>query len=272
MEANQLERRRWNDPLWTRSWPKRERLTDSVTPVLMEALSLRPGERVLDIGCGGGKAALRAADAVGDTGLVVGADISAPLTELATRRSVDAGATNASFRVADVQTEPLGGGPFDVAMSQFGVMFFDEPERAFANVRSHLAVAGRIGFACWQAADENPWFIGGALAGMVAPPPAPEPGKSPVGPFALADGDRVRAILEGAGFEDVSVTRHRLSVDATEETVVDRAQLAFSGVAEDRMAEALATVDRHMARFRQPSGLSRFPLAFQVVTAVTAEG
>ncbi|HUZ09126.1 MAG TPA: methyltransferase domain-containing protein [Acidimicrobiales bacterium] len=272
MEANQLERRRWNDPSWAESWPKRERFTDPITPVLMEALALQPGERVLDIGCGGGKAALRAAEAVGGEGAVVGADISVPLAGLASRRSVEAGAKNVSFRVLDVQTQRVEGGPFDVAMSQFGVMFFDEPERAFANVRSQLVVGGRIGFACWQAVDENPWFFAGALMGIVPPPPTPEPGKSPTGPFALADPDRVRSVLEEAGFAHVSLKTHELSVDAPEDAIVDEAQLAFMGVPEERMAAARVAVDGHMSRFRQPSGLSRFPLAFQVVTADNAAG
>jgi protein-L-isoaspartate O-methyltransferase len=91
-EANQGERQRWNDPFWSEHWPKRERFTESVTPLLMRALDLKPGERVLDIGCGGGPATSAAAAIVGSTGKVVGADISAPLVELARNRVAASGA------------------------------------------------------------------------------------------------------------------------------------------------------------------------------------
>ena len=140
--ANAAEQQRWNDSRWAELWPKRERLTNAVTPVLLEALTLRPGDRVLDIGSGAGAAALRAAEIVGSDGTVIGADISAPLVELAERRARGAGVGNASFQVADMQTVRVNGGPFTVAMSQFGVMFFDEPTVAFANIRAHLVAGG----------------------------------------------------------------------------------------------------------------------------------
>ena len=75
-EANEAERRRWNDERWVAVWPKREALTDTITPYLLDALALQPGERVLDVGCGGGKATIAAAQAVGPTGNAIGADIS----------------------------------------------------------------------------------------------------------------------------------------------------------------------------------------------------
>ena len=89
-DANQAERKRWNDPFWSEFWPKRERFTESVTPLLLRALELKPGERVLDIGCGGGPATSSAAAAVGNAGRAVGADISTPLIELARSRVIDA--------------------------------------------------------------------------------------------------------------------------------------------------------------------------------------
>lgn len=272
MKANQAERQRWNDSAWTECWPKRERFTNTVTPVLLAALELKHGEQVLDIGCGGGNATIEAARRVGKDGAVVGADISVPLTALASRRAAEAGAENISFEVVDVQLDRVQGGPFDVAMSQFGVMFFDEPQAAFSNIRDHLAAGGRLGFACWQAAVKNPWYFASALAGIVPPPPSPLPGKSPTGPFALADAELVRKILEGAGFAGISLASHDISIDVPEDALVDDAGLMLVGVPDEKMPEARAAVDRHMAPFRQPSGMSRFPLAFQVVTAHTPTG
>ena len=94
-------------------WPRRERLTDKVTEYLLAALALRAGERVLEVGSGGGKAALAAAEAVGGKGAVVGADLSAPLNRLAEQRVSEAGAGNVTFCLADVQTDTVEGGPFE---------------------------------------------------------------------------------------------------------------------------------------------------------------
>ncbi|MGH7126507.1 MAG: methyltransferase domain-containing protein, partial [Stellaceae bacterium] len=115
-EANQAERKRWNDPLWSEFWPKRERFTESVTPLLLGALALKPGERVLDIGCGGGPATSAAAAAVGSEGRAVGADISAPLVELARSRVAATGLKNVSFQIKDAQQDRIDEGPFNVAM------------------------------------------------------------------------------------------------------------------------------------------------------------
>ena len=267
MTTNELERQRWNDERWAALWPKRERLTDAVSAFVLDAAAPAPGERVLDVGCGGGKTALAAALAVGPEGAVVGADISAPLTELATRRAAEAGAANVSFRVLDMQTDAVGGEAFDVALSQFGVMFFDEPVTAFANIRAHLRPGGRIAFACWQAGERNPWFFAPAIAELLPAPPAPAPGKAPTGPFALADPERTSEILRSAGFLDVHCTPHELAIEAPPDSVVDEAQLAFMGVPAEKLESAQVAVAAHMAQFALSPTLSRLPLAFQVFRA-----
>lgn len=267
METNEAERRRWNDDYFASLWPKRERLTDHATGYLLDALALRPGENVLDVGCGGGKTSLAAARVVGADGSVVGADVSAPLSRLATKRAEEAGVENVAFHVVDVQTDKVDGAPFGVAMSQFGVMFFDEPVTAFTNIHAHLEPGARIAFACWQSAESNPWLFFSAIAEFVPPPPEPEPGKSPTGPFALADPERTAGILEAAGFADVVWAPHALDVDVPEDSVVDDLQLEFMGVGEHELTAARAALDAHMQQFRLDSGLSRFPLRFQVFQA-----
>jgi SAM-dependent methyltransferase len=267
METNQAERQRWNDERWATAWPRRERLTDEVTAFLLDAAALQPGERVLDVGCGGGKTSLAAARGVGAEGAVVGADLSTPLTTLANRRAAEAGVENVTFRVVDMQTDTVPGGPFDVALSQFGVMFFDEPVTAFGNIRSHLKPGGRIVFACWQGMERNPWFFAPAIADLAPPPPPPAPGKSPTGPFALADPARTTDILRAAGFLEIRVTAHEISIEAPPDSVVDEAQIVFMGVPADQLAAAQAAVDAHMRQFVLSPTLSRFPLAFQVFHA-----
>ena len=267
MATNEAERQRWNDEAWTAGWPKRERLTSEVTPFVLAAAALRPGERVLDIGCGGGLTSLAAAGAVGPAGAVVGADVSAPLAGLARSRAREAGVANVGFSVVDMQTDAVEGAPFDVAMSQFGVMFFDEPVTAFANIRTQLEPGGRLAFACWRSMAENEWFFGRALAGIVPPPPEPPPGESPTGPFALADPERTAGILEDAGFADVRRTPHELAVDAPADTIVDEAMLGLMGVAAGQLEEARQAIAAHMRRFEVGPGLYRFPLAFQIFAA-----
>ncbi|MEO9175861.1 MAG: methyltransferase domain-containing protein [Gaiellales bacterium] len=267
METNEAERTHWNDARWTAVWPKRERLTTEVTVYVLRAAALQPGERVLDIGCGGGGTSLAAAAAVGPDGAVVGADVSVPLLGLAGGRAADAGVRHAQFHVVDMQLDPVPGAPFDVAISQFGVMFFDEPTVAFANIRAQLVPGGRIAFACWQEREKNPWIIYGLVAEFVPPPPPPPPGKSPTGPFSLSDAARTTGILEAAGFVDVRRTTYEISVETPPDTVRDDDQLTVLGVPDGNLAEAQARVDARMAQFVVSPGISRFPLAFQVFEA-----
>jgi SAM-dependent methyltransferase len=265
-ETNEAERRRWNDPAWAAAWPKRERLTTAVTDVLLRRSRLQAGDRVLDVGTGGGVAALAAARIVGD-GEVVGVDLSEPLIELARARAQAQTVSNASFAVADAQLATVAGGPFDVAISQFGVMFFDEPGTAFANIREQLVSGGRLGFACWRAPDLNPWFPGPALAGIAPPPPPPAPGKTAAGPFSLSDAQQTAALLEGSGWREISSTAHEVTVTVELDTIIDHDGLRFLGVPEDSLTAAWEAIKRQLAPLTRDDGQIDAPLAFQIHTA-----
>jgi SAM-dependent methyltransferase len=266
-ETNVGERRHWNDAYWSSIWPKREVMTSSVTGILLDSLDLHEGQRMLDVGSGGGTATIAAAGRVGPGGSVLGADISVPLVDLARDRAADRQLANVSFLVADVQRDRVPGAPFDVVASQFGVMFFDEPVTAFANIRGHLVPGGRLGFACWQAVERNPWFIGPALAGYAPPPPPPAPGKSPTGPFSLSDPERVGEILAGAGWKSVARTPYELVATVDRGAVVDDGQLRFLGVPEESLDDARRAVERRLAPLQTADGRIQAPLSVQVFTA-----
>jgi SAM-dependent methyltransferase len=160
---------------------------------------------VLDVGCGCGATSRALATRVGASGSVHGVDISTPMLERAGALAREAGHANVRFTNADAQThrfEPAGA---DVLFSRFGVMFFADPPAAFRNLRDALRPGGRLAFVCWRPLAENPWLLvplGAAAQHMQLPPP-PAPGAP--GPFAFADPERVRGILDQAGFTRIKL-------------------------------------------------------------------
>ena len=170
---------------------------------VLAAAAPQPGERVIDVGCGNGDLSLLAAAAVGPDGVVQGVDLSPAEVAVASRRSAEAGLSAARFAVADAARVEVDA-PFDVLVSRFGVMFFDDPTGAFSHLRSLLRPGGRIAFACWQELFANEWMIvpGGAVASVLGLPGGNSGGP---GPFSLADADLTRQMLTAAGFVDVDV-------------------------------------------------------------------
>lgn len=269
--ANEGESRRWNDQRWTDAWPQRERLTDVVSPYVIDAAGVQPGHRICDIGCGGGRLTIALGGMVGPDGEVVGYDLSAPLLDLARARAADSGLSNVRFVEEDVQLSALNDEAFDLAVSQFGVMFFDEPTAAFSAIRGLLVPGGRFVFACWQGVERNPWHAGTALRKLLPPPRTPEPGKSPVGPFALGDDEYVCEILEAAGYVGIEGVAHETKVRAPASAVVDHDLLSFMGIAPEHQDEAIAILDRHLAQFTVEGETGEdayeYPLAFMVYEA-----
>ncbi|ETX12808.1 methyltransferase [Roseivivax halodurans JCM 10272] len=169
-----------------------------VHAALMTRARLQPGERVLDLGCGSGAVTRDAASAVGPEGSVLGLDLSAPLLELARRRAPE----NARVALGDAQAFHFGGDTFDVVLSRFGVMFFDDPVAAFANVRAAMVPGARLVFAAWAEGTANPWFsrpreVAEERLGRM---PAADPDAP--GPLAFRHPDRVLPILLRAGFAE----------------------------------------------------------------------
>jgi SAM-dependent methyltransferase len=190
----------WNGPMgqqWAANEARTERNLTEVTQALLRAANPQPGERVLDVGCGCGGSSVAFAAAVGPTGHVLGADVSAPMVAVAKATALP----QAAFVLADAAAYDFAPASFDLLVSRFGVMFFGDPAAAFANLRRAMKPGGRVAMACWRPVAENPWVRVpmGTLRAVLPtiPPPA---GPEDPGPFAFGDPARVTRILTEGGF------------------------------------------------------------------------
>lgn len=151
---NEAQAQRWNGDSGRRWVSERERhaaIRQPLLPHLWAAAAIAPGERVLDVGCGCGETSVHAAG-LGAT--VTGVDFSGPMLAAAAETSV----SNVEYLLADAQSHPFPEAAFDVVISSFGVMFFDDPAAAFANLHRSLRPGGRLAFLCWQPQTSNEIF------------------------------------------------------------------------------------------------------------------
>jgi SAM-dependent methyltransferase len=174
------------------------------TEVLRRAYDVQPDDRVLDIGCGAGQTTREAAR-MAHTGAAVGVDISSPAIERARQLAWAEGLHNVSFERADAQTHRFQSSAFDLAISRFGTMFFDDPVAAFANIGRAVRAAGRLVMMVWQAGTRNEWDVAIHQSLEVPDGPLWAVGDGP-DPFSLADPSTVEALLQSAGFTDVAFT------------------------------------------------------------------
>ncbi|MBM1688149.1 class I SAM-dependent methyltransferase [Sulfitobacter geojensis] len=194
----------WTDqagPTWVAQMAA---MDDQLAPVLAQLLqraNLRAGEDVIDIGCGAGTSTLQAMHQVGPTGTVLGADISATLLDVARARAKTFG--NVGFLHADAQTHAFEPAGFDCLISRFGVMFFEDPTAAFANMAKALRPDGRMVFATWGAIPENPYFTLPAKVAKDVIGAVPKTDPDGPGPFAFRDPNRVASLLSAAGLADI---------------------------------------------------------------------
>jgi SAM-dependent methyltransferase len=213
MPDNTAMARYWNEVAGPR-WVQRQAIQEARNVEMLEQLltAARPaaGEQVLDIGCGTGQTTRDAARRA-SAGGALGVDLSAEMIALARRLAAAEGLGNARFEQADAQIYPFGQGSFDLAISRTGAMFFGDPHAAFANIARALRSGGRLALLSWQPLPANEWvaeFTAALAAGRDLPTPPP---LAP-GPFALADPDRVRQLLTGAGFTGIEIDPMRASM------------------------------------------------------------
>jgi len=199
----------WNGPnadRWLGFMESQDRMLAPLGAAAMDAATIAPGQRIVDIGCGCGTTTLDLARRVGPSGHVVGVDISAPMLERARQRAEAEAAASVALLNQDAATYRFDAQSFDRVFSRFGVMFFADPLAAFTNIRAALKPGGRMAFVCWRPLDLNPWMgITISVASQYLERPEP-PGPDAPGPFAFRDPERVTQILSGAGFTNIDIT------------------------------------------------------------------
>lgn len=202
-DANAEQVAYWNGDAgrrWTAIQDSQDRLFTEITAALFEAAAPQKGEAVIDVGCGAGETTLIAAAA---TGRALGIDVSEPMLARARERGKG---SRARFELADATAYDFSAEAADLLISRFGVMFFADPVASFTHLAKALRRGGRLAFVCWRTVAENPWAnmaLELAIKEVGAPPPAdPE---AP-GPFAFANPERVRRLLEASGFASVQLS------------------------------------------------------------------
>ncbi|HUB95074.1 MAG TPA: methyltransferase domain-containing protein [Stellaceae bacterium] len=267
----------WNGPGGA-NWVARQEAQDAqlapVSAALLARAAVKARERIVDVGCGAGATTEELGRLVGAGGHVLGIDVSAPMLERARRRLkpdlpvefVQGDATTYAFERADV----------DLLFSRFGVMFFAEPARTFANLRAALKPGGRLVFMCWRSPEENDWVMVALRAAYAHVPPLPKVGPEDPGMFSFAREDRVRRVLGEAGFRSVALEPFGMEIDVgrgrgLDEAVANAAQIGpasrtLEGAPPETVAAVHAAIRQAYAR-RQRGSAVPLPAAMWLVTA-----
>jgi SAM-dependent methyltransferase len=191
-----------------RAWVEAQEVLDRMfrpfEDLLVEAVSGGAGGRVLDVGCGAGGTTLAVARLLGAKGRSTGIDISEPLIAAARARAEREG-TPATFICADAGAYAFGPRSFDMIISRFGVMFFDDAVQAFANLRRAATDDAELLFVAWRSEAENPFMTAAERAAAPLLPDLPARRPEEPGQFAFANGERVYTILEQSGWAEIDI-------------------------------------------------------------------
>jgi SAM-dependent methyltransferase len=240
-------------------------LLKPVADLVVDRAKLKPGERVIDVGCGSGATAIAFAREVAPSGHVLGVDVSGPM--LARARQSAPKDLPVDFVLADATVYPFEPESFDVLASRFGVMFFADPALSFANIRKALRPSGRLAFACWREPLQ---------ATYKHVPKLPQQGPEDPGPFAFSSEARVQGILDAAGFKGVEMEACPLLLDAAIGRGLDGAvqgaleigpvSRALDGQPEELRSAAAASIREALTPFAKGDAVL-LPASVWIVTA-----
>ena len=190
------------------AWVEAHTLIDQVLQpfedVLVAAVSASAARSVLDIGCGTGSTTRAVARVLGNAGRCIGNDISEQMIDAA-RMLAEREGVPVSFICADAQTHEFEPAAFDMIISRFGVMFFDDFVRAFENLRRAARTGGELRFIAWRGPEENPFMMAAERAAAPLLPNLRPRQPNEAGQFGFADAKRVRSILEESGWRDIEI-------------------------------------------------------------------
>lgn len=189
---------------WVETQASLDRLFEPFEKLLGDAVAARGAQRVLDVGSGTGSTTLAVARRLGARGACVGVDLSQPMIDLADARAALEQAPP-RFICADAQRYEFEPATFDMIISRFGVMFFDDPVRAFANLRRAAAPGAELTLIAWRSPAENPFMTAAERAAAAFLPAIPPRGPEEPGQFAFANRDRVYSILEQSGWAAIDI-------------------------------------------------------------------
>ncbi|MEE2661765.1 MAG: class I SAM-dependent methyltransferase [Pseudomonadota bacterium] len=213
LNTNQIEF--WNSHFglaWANNSDAIDFAFSNITHAIMQAASLVPGDRVMDLGCGSGGTSIAIAGQVGSSGCVLAVDISKPMINRLKIRKANHKLENLSIFNGDAAILPFKSNDYDVLVSRFGCMFFNEPQIAFRNIGTALRQDCRLALAVWRTPRENPWAMEPISVSRQFLDMPPRPGPEEPGPFSFSDPERVRNILLGAGWTNIELTSLNLQL------------------------------------------------------------
>lgn len=208
-ESEAIKERERNN--WTsvaEGWHRRDELlrkgAEPVTEWILAHAGIAEGHQVLDIASGTGEPAISAARLVGDKGRVIGTDLVEEMLVFARVKAQQAGLENIEFNCSDGEALEFEPSTFDAVTIRWGLMFMPEPEVCLASVYRLMKQGARISIACWSDPDKNPFIsLLTTILGKYMDLPTPPPGAP--GIFAFADPERLRSVIETAGFRDIAL-------------------------------------------------------------------
>jgi SAM-dependent methyltransferase len=275
---NEGQGKYWNEKpgqSWVRHDASMNERLSSISDILFEGMDTAGCHIGLDIGCGAGSTTKRLHEMLGPHSKVTGLDISEQLLNLAKTVGKN---EYLEFVQADAQAFTFDKQETDIAISRFGVMFFENPVKAFENIRSAIKLGGQLRFVCWAPLEVNEFFYAPLNAVMdITGVSLASPGKEP-GPLAFSDYDYLSSILKNSGFSSVKIDVVE-TVIRTEDSPEENASLlmeigmGFRAIKEAQptpeMLENIKKAFVHDGSLRQQDGIISYGATIYRVTALS---
>jgi SAM-dependent methyltransferase len=264
-------------PGWIHQADRHDEIGRPLGAVALDRLRARPGERVLDVGCGCGGTTAEIARAVAPLGSAVGVDLAEAMVAAARERFAGQGDAGPRFVAGDVETlDIVPGAPFDAVYSRMTLMLLADPVAGLSTVRRSMRAGARLAATVFRDGRASPWLpaaLLGAAAHLGPLPPLPV-GDEP-GPFAFADAARVTRLLTAAGLTDIDLHPYDVTLNAPDDPEAVAAWLIEIGPAGAAYRDAdpaarksaRAGAAHLLERFRTPGTGYRLPTGLWLITA-----